>query len=352
MSVVGARPQFIKLAPFSAAVRGAGHRETIVHTGQHYDEGMSGRFFAELGIPEPDVNLHVGSGSHAQMTARALEGIEAEIVSRRPDVVVVFGDTNSTLAGALAAVKLGVPSAHVEAGLRSFERSMPEEINRVVVDHTCDLLFAPNEAAKTNLAAEGLAARTEVVGDIMVDALLAAKGRAPQADEVLARLGVPDGPFVLMTVHRAANTDDPARLAAILDGVSSAGTVVFAVHPRARVAMAEQGLHVPPNVRGVEPLAYLDTVALASAARAVVTDSGGLQKEAFLLMTPCVTLRENTEWGETVDLGWNVLVGADAEVIRAAVATAARGATHADVYGDGRTAGRIVELLAERFGRG
>ena len=350
MSIVGARPQFIKLAPFSAAVRAAGHREVIVHTGQHYDEGMSGRFFQELGIPEPDVNLRVGSGSHAQMTARALEGIEAEIIARRPDVVVVFGDTNSTLAGGLEAVKLGVPSAHVEAGLRSFDRSMPEEINRVVVDHTCDLLFAPNDAAKANLAAEGLATRTEVVGDIMVDALLAAKGRAPAASEVLSRLGAPAGAFSLMTVHRAANTDDAARLAAIGEGVREAGTVVFAVHPRSRAAMAAQGLPLPANVVGVEPLAYLDTSALASAARAVVTDSGGLQKEAYLLGTPCITLRENTEWTETVELGWNVLVGAESAAIRAAMAAPPRGATHPDVYGDGATAGRIVALLGARFG--
>ena len=283
------------------------------------------------------------------MTARALEGIEAEIVARKPDVVVVFGDTNSTLAGGLAAVKLGVPSAHVEAGLRSFDRSMPEEINRIVVDHTCDVLFAPNEAARANLEREGLGDRTEVVGDIMVDALFAARGRAPAARDVLKRLGVPIGPYVLMTVHRAANTDDPSRMRAILEGVVEAGTVVFAVHPRARVAMREHGIDLPPNVHGVEPLAYLDTVALTGDAEALVTDSGGLQKEAYLLETPCITLRENTEWGETVELGWNVLVGGDTTAIRGALTAAPRGTSHPAIYGDGQTAGRIVRSLERLF---
>ncbi|HET7738390.1 MAG TPA: UDP-N-acetylglucosamine 2-epimerase, partial [Tepidiformaceae bacterium] len=220
MTVVGARPQFIKLAPFSAELRRRGHRETIVHTGQHYDEGMSARFFAELGIPEPEVNLAVGSGAHGAMTARALEGIEREILGRRPDVVVVFGDTNSTLAGALAAVKLHVPAAHVEAGLRSFVREMPEEINRIVADHTSDLLLAPNEVAMRHLAAEGLATRSVLAGDIMVDALLSVRGRAEPSGEVLERLGVPAGPYMLLTVHRASNTDDPDRLRAIFEGVS------------------------------------------------------------------------------------------------------------------------------------
>jgi UDP-GlcNAc3NAcA epimerase len=349
MTVVGARPQFIKLAPFSAELRRRGHRETILHTGQHYDEEMSARFFAELAIPEPDVNLGVGSGSHARMTARALEGVEAEILARRPDAVVVFGDTNSTLAGALAAAKLLVPAAHVEAGLRSFDRTMPEEVNRVLVDHCCDLLLAPNETARRNLAAEGLATRTEVPGDIMVDALMAASGRAPAAATVLARLGAKPAPFLLLTVHRAANTDDPARLAGVLAGVAGAGTAVFPVHPRSRAVLAAAGIEVPANVLPVEPLGYLDTIALAREARAVVTDSGGLQKEAYLLETPCITLRENTEWVETLDLGWNVLAGCDPAVIRQALASPPRGATHPAVYGDGHSAGRMMDLLEARF---
>jgi len=349
MSIVGARPQFIKLAPFSLELRSRGHQETIIHTGQHYDEGMSARFFQELSIPEPHANLHVGSGSHAHMTARALEGVAAEIESRRPDVVVVFGDTNSTLAGALAAVKLSVPSVHVEAGLRSFDRTMPEEINRVVVDHCCDLLLAPNATAERNLSTEGLGQRTVVVGDVMVDSLRAARSRAPRAADVLARLGLANAPFVLLTIHRAANTDDPARLAAIVAGLQGAGTTVFPVHPRTQQAIAKHGIALPTNVAPVGPIGYLDTIALAGAARAVVTDSGGLQKEAYLLETPCVTLRDSTEWIETLELGWNVLADSATADIGAAIANPPRGATHPEVYGDGHAASRMFDAIERRF---
>lgn len=350
MSIVGARPQFVKLAPFSAEVRRQGHRETIIHTGQHYDDGMSARFFEELQICEPDVNLGVGSGSHGAMTARALEGIEREILERTPDVVVVFGDTNSTLAGALAAAKLHVPSAHVEAGLRSFAREMPEEINRIVADHCADLLLAPNEVAMANLEREGVGGRAVLVGDIMVDALYSARERVPEAAAVLARLGIEPGPYIFMTVHRAANTDDPARLAGILDGLRGGPTVVFAVHPRTRKVLEARRTDVPGNVRMVEPLGYFDAVALQASARAVVTDSGGLQKEAYLLETPCITLREETEWVETVELGWNKLVGAGSEAIAAAIVNPPRGSSHPDVYGDGAAARAIVGTIAERFG--
>ena len=350
MSIVGARPQFIKLAPFSAEVRRQGHRETIVHTGQHYDEGMSARFFEELQISEPDVNLGVGSGSHGSMTARALEGIEREVVRWKPDIVVVFGDTNSTLAGALAAVKLHVPCAHVEAGLRSFVREMPEEINRIVADHCADLLLAPNDVAMANLSREGIGDRAVLVGDIMVDALYSVRERMPDASAVLTRLGIEPVPYLLLTVHRASNTDDPARLAAILDGLRDGPPAIFPVHPRTRKAMEAQGLALPDNVRTVDPLGYMEVVALQSSALAVVTDSGGLQKEAYLLETPCVTLREETEWVETVELGWNVLVGADKTAIAAAIANPPRGRTHPAVYGDGTAAKSMVRTIAERFG--
>lgn len=352
MTVVGARPQFIKLAPFSAELRRRGHRESIVHTGQHYDEGMSARFFAELGIPEPDVNLAVGSGAHGAMTARALEGIEREILGRRPDVVVVFGDTNSTLAGALAAAKLHVPAAHVEAGLRSFAREMPEEINRIVADHTCDLLLAPNEVAMRNMAAEGLATRSVLAGDIMVDALLSVRGRAPASAEVLERLGVAAGAYMLLTVHRASNTDDPERLRRIFEGVRGGPTMVFPMHPRTRAVLEDSGIELPGNVRVVEPLGYIDVVALQRDAEAVVTDSGGLQKEAYLLETPCITLRGETEWVETVEFGWNVLVGADAGRIANAIASPPRGATHPAVYGDGTAAATMVSAIEGAFGGG
>ena len=345
LSVVGARPQFIKLAPFSAEVRRRGHSETVVHTGQHYDEGMSARFFTELDMPPPTVNLGIGSGSHGQMTARALEGIEAEILARSPDVVVVFGDTNSTLAGALAASKLGVYCAHIEAGLRSFVRAMPEEVNRIVADHTCDLLLAPNQAAMANLGSEGLGAKARMAGDIMVDSLLYAIARAEPADAVLARLGIEPGPFVLATVHRAANTDQPARLAAIFEGMAGAGLVVLPLHPRTKAALEQQGRALPANVRVVEPLGYFDILSLQRGARAIATDSGGIQKEAYLLETPCVTLRDETEWTETVDLGWNVLAGADQKAIADALANPPRGASHPPVYGDGHAAGAIVDAI-------
>ncbi|MCA9825551.1 MAG: UDP-N-acetylglucosamine 2-epimerase (non-hydrolyzing) [Dehalococcoidia bacterium] len=348
-TVVGARPQFIKLAPFSAEARRRGHDERIVHTGQHYDEGMSERFFRELGIPEPHHNLGVGSGSHASMTARALEGLEADFLGHRPGVVVVFGDTNSTLAGALAAAKLGIPVVHVEAGLRSFNRSMPEEINRVLVDHAADLLLAPNDAAMTNLANEGLLARAVQAGDIMVDALLSARRRARPAASSLAELGVPSEPYLFVTIHRASNTDDPGNLRTILAGLESTTTAVFPVHPRTRSVLDREAISLPPNVRPVAPLGYVDTVALVAEAAAVVTDSGGLQKEAYLLETPCITLREDTEWVETVDLGWNRLVGARTADIRAAIADPPRGATHPAVYGDGHSAARMLEAIERTF---
>ena len=344
-SVVGARPQFIKLSPFSAEARRRGHDERIVHTGQHYDEGMSARFFRELGIPEPDANLAVGSGSHATMTARALERLESDFAANPPDVVVVFGDTNSTLAGALAAAKLGIPVAHVEAGLRSFNRTMPEEINRVLVDHCADLLLAPDDVSMANLAAEGLARRAMKVGDIMVDALLAAKERAAAPQSVLAGLGIPPGPYALVTIHRAANTDDPARLANIFAGLAGEMRCVFAVHPRTSAAMARHGLQLPPNVVPVDPLGYVETVSLTGGAVAVITDSGGLQKEAYLLATPCITLRAETEWTDTVALGWNVLVASDHGAIRRAMAVPPRGESRPPLYGDGHAAPRIVDAL-------
>ncbi len=351
-SVVGARPQFVKLAPFSAAIRARGHRETILHTGQHYDEGMSARFFTELGIPEPDVNLGVGSGRHGEMTARALEGIERELLARLPDLVVVFGDTNSTLAGALAAAKVGVPSVHVEAGLRSFDRTMPEEVNRIVADHVCDLLFAPDETAMSNLASEGLADRAVLTGDIMVDAFLQASERAPDEETLRRRFRLGEGPYGVLTVHRAANTDDPRRLAAIVEGVRGATTLLFPVHPRTRAALAAAGIRLPENVRAVDPLGYLDMVGLVRSAAVVVTDSGGLQKEAYLAGTPCITVRETTEWPETVDLGWNVLTGADPERIRAALENPPRGRERPPVFGDGRAAERMAAAIEERLARG
>ncbi|MDZ7727593.1 MAG: UDP-N-acetylglucosamine 2-epimerase (non-hydrolyzing) [Dehalococcoidia bacterium] len=334
---------------FSAEARRRGHHETILHTGQHYDEGMSARFFRELNIPEPDINLGVGSGSHGAMTARALEGIERELQERKPDLVIVFGDTNSTLAGALAAAKLHVPVAHVEAGLRSFNRSMPEEINRVLTDHAADVLLAPNETAMHNLAAEGLANRSANVGDIMVDALYTVRETAPGAASVLRELRDRGGVLFPVTVHRASNTDDPVALRGIFAGLEGAEAIVFPVHPRTRAAIAAHGVDLPDNVRPVEPLGYAQLVSLAAEARTVITDSGGLQKEAYLLETPCITLRDDTEWTETVDLGWNVLAGADPGRIRNALASPPRGNQHPPVYGEGHAASAILDALEARF---
>lgn len=351
-TIVGARPQFIKLAPFSAEARRRGHRETVIHTGQHYDEGMSARFFAELGLPEPDVNLGVGSGTHATMTARALEGIERVLLERRPDAVVVFGDTNSTLAGTLAAAKAGIFAVHVEAGLRSFDRRMPEELNRAVADHCCDLLLAPDAVAMANLEREGLAGRAFRSGDIMVDALLGVRGRLPDAGAVLEAHGLEPGPYVLLTVHRAANADNPGRLRAILAGLDDATTVVFPEHPRTARSLQAAGIRLPANVAALPPLGYLESLALAREAVAVVTDSGGLQKEAYLLETPCITVRDETEWTETVALGWNVLAGADSGRIREALARPPRGPRHPPIFGEGDAAPRMLAAIETRLGEG
>jgi len=351
LQIVGARPQFIKLAPVSAALVAQGHRETIVHTGQHFDEAMSRVFFDELGIPAPAANLEVHSLSHGAMTGRMLEGLERELVARRPDAVIVYGDTDSTLAGALAAVKLGIRCAHVEAGLRSFNRRMPEELNRVAADAVCDLLLAPTDAGLANLEREGLGARAKKVGDVMFDAFRSFGARG-DATGVVERLGLARGGFVLATVHRAANTDDVASLTGLfagLDRVARGGLpVVLPMHPRTRAALLRQGV-LPGAVRVIPPASYLEMVGLLRACRAVATDSGGLQKEAYFAGRPCVTLRDETEWVETVACGANVLVGADPGRIVAALAGVdgqARAARFGEpFYGDGHAADAIAAAL-------
>ena len=351
LTVVGARPQFIKAAAVSRAFALSGRvDEDILHTGQHYDDRMSDQFFRELGLKPPAVNLEVGSLSHGAQTGRMLEGIEAVIQERRPDWVLVYGDTNSTLAGALAAVKLHVPVAHVEAGLRSFNRRMPEEINRVVSDHVSDLLLAPTETAVRNLAAEGLAeTKVRNVGDVMYDVALDAGSRAATESTALEDHGLEHKGFVLATVHRAENTDDPARLRAVVEGLSRVAgqmPVVFPVHPRTRPRLA--AFDLPPGLLLTDPIGYLDMARLEAAAAVVATDSGGVQKEAYFHGTPCVTLRDETEWVELVELGWNrVVPPTDAETVATAV-LAAIGSHGQDgrPYGDGRAAQRIVEALA------
>ena len=348
VSIVGARPQFIKAAALSRELRRQ-HREVLVHTGQHYDYEMSGVFFDGLGIPQPDVDLGVGSGSHGSQTGAMLGKIEDVLVAEQPEWVVVYGDTNSTLAGALAASKLHLPVAHVEAGLRSFNRRMPEEINRVVTDHLSNLLFCPSDTAAKHLAAEGITRNVHLVGDIMLDVLNWARERlAARPSEILENLGVEERGYVLATVHRSENTDDPKRLAAIMRALGDLGErVVFPVHPRARKAMTAAGCELPAHVRLIDPVGYLDMVDLTRSARLILTDSGGLQKEAYWHGVPCVTLRDETEWVETVAAGWNTLTGSDHNRIVETARTFAPPATRPALYGDGHTAAACTSILEQ-----
>ncbi len=352
LSVVGARPQFVKLAPVVAecARRGVEHR--IVHTGQHYDRLLSDVFFADLAIPTPDVNLGVGSRSHGQQTAEMLSRLDEVLTVEHPDWVVVYGDTNSTLAAALAAVKIGMPVAHLEAGLRSFDRAMPEEINRVLTDHAADLLLAPSQTAMNHLQREGLAQRARLVGDVMVDVLLATRDRIARKCEAgdfepRTVLGLAPGGYSVATVHRAENTDDPARLRAILESLAHvAHPVVLLAHPRLVDQATRHGIPLEGGSLTLrEPLPYPDLVEAVLAARGVITDSGGLQKEAFVLRVPCTTVRTETEWPETLDLSWNVLTEPGPDLI-AAAARPQPDPSDRQPYGDGNAAAAALEALS------
>jgi len=347
VTVVGARPQFIKAAAVSRAI--ATHdeiHELIVHTGQHFDANMSAIFFQQLEIQEPDYNLGIGGGSHGAMTGRQLEKIEEVLIAERPGWVLVYGDTNSTLAGALAAAKLHIPVVHVEAGLRSFNRRMPEEINRVLADHIATLLFAPTDNAKTNLIAEGIdAGSIHVVGDVMYDAALFYKERAARP-EWFDGLGVPEEEYVLCTIHRAENTDDTVRLREIFQGLADSGRpVILPLHPRTRQKIEDTGLSATSNIHIVEPVGYLEMVWLEMHCCGVATDSGGVQKEAYFHGKPCATLRDETEWVELVEGGYNVLCGADSDAIRAALRDMSLIADRSDLYGDGAASKKIVDIL-------
>ena len=345
VSVVGARPQLIKLHPVSRALR-VHHLEVIVHTGQHYDFGMSETFFREMDIPKPDHNLEVGSGSHSYQTARMLMGLENVFLKERPDLVLVFGDTNSTIAGAMAASKLNVPIAHVEAGLRSFNRRMPEEINRVLTDHISDLLFCPTQTAVRNLAKEGLTEGVSCVGDVMFDAALYFAELAETRESVLAKLHLGRGEYLLATVHRASNADSTTALNELSQAFAAIGEpIVFPMHPRTRRAMTDAQLTLSPNVRVIEPVGYLDMLALEKNARMVLTDSGGVQKEAFFFGVPCITLRTETEWIELVDAGWNRIVGTDPVRIVDAVRTWKPTGGRPNLYGSGDASRRIVDII-------
>jgi UDP-GlcNAc3NAcA epimerase len=358
LTVVGNRPQFIKAAAVSWPLRAAGHEEVLVHTGQHYDENLSQVFFDELEIPKPDHQLGVGGGTNTSQTARMLKALEPLIAAAEPDAVLVYGDTNSTLAGAVAGAQAGVGVVHVEAGMRSYDRTMPEELNRVLTDHASELLLCPSESAAENLRAESVAGRVEVVGDVMVDVLLGALDRARADEEALESYGVRPGEYLLATVHRAGNVDDPARLKRVVELLGALpGPVVLPLHPRTRARAKEAGLLVQagdgkmalrgaPEAMVSEPVSYSRLTALLSQARAVVTDSGGVQKEAYVAGVPCVTLRESTEWTETVKAGWNTLVGLDGEAAVAAIEKAPP-KERPECYGDGHAAQRCVEAIGE-----
>jgi UDP-N-acetylglucosamine 2-epimerase len=356
LTVVGARPQFVKAAPVSKALREGGHREVLVHTGQHYDYGMSRVFFEEMGLPEPDVNLGVGSGPHGWQTGQMLAGLEEVMLAERPERVLVYGDTNSTLAAALAAAKLRLPVAHVEAGLRSFNREMPEEVNRVLADHCSDLLFCPTETAVSNLAREGVTTGVRLVGDTMLDATLQFAEVARSRSRVLEELSLRPKEFLLATLHRPYNTDDPERMRGLLGALAEAGeTVVFPVHPRTSRRLEEFGVTRGADagkLKMIDPVGYLDMLTLEQNARLILTDSGGVQKEAYFFGVPCVTLRPETEWVETVEAGWNVLAAARREAIAAAIRKRDwPEAPPPAVFGDGRAGGRIVTELSRASAR-
>jgi UDP-GlcNAc3NAcA epimerase len=340
LTVVGARPQFIKAAPVSAALARAGLREVLVHTGQHFDAQMSDVFFDELGLRAPDYHLQINSLGHGAMTGRMLESLEQVMLEERPAKVLIYGDTNSTLAGALAAAKLNIPVAHVEAGLRSFNRRMPEEVNRVLADHVSTLLLCPTQTAVANLNAEGILRGVHLVGDVMYDATIAAVKRARERSNILDAQGLTQGGYAVATIHRAENTDDPERLARILawlEGAARQRRIVMPVHPRTR-KLLDARRWAPTGVKLLPPIGYLDMTMLLANAVEVLTDSGGLQKEAYFHRVPCVTLRDETEWVETIEAGWNRLW---TQPVRVA-------ARHeiAD-YGSGDAAEQIAALLSE-----
>lgn len=353
MSIVGARPQFIKASPVSKALR-KNHEEILVHTGQHYDDDMSRIFFEEMHIPMPDFNLGIGSGSHAVQTSGMMIGIEKLLFDIKPDVVLIYGDTNSTIAGALAAVKLHIPVAHVEACLRSGDMRMPEEVNRIVSDHISEFLFVPTETAMKIAKKEGLDNKAYNVGDVMYDALMEFLPISKKIDnqEILERSGVKkDASYALMTVHRADNTDNPENLKNIMEAVSESGIdIIFPVHPRTKKAMESYNIVCGDNVHLIDPVGYLEMLSLSSNSDMIITDSGGLQKEAFLLGKSCITLRNTTEWKETVDAGASVLAGSDKDIILKSIRNPPKPWDGKNgPYGDGNAASKIVNILADKL---
>lgn len=347
ISIVGARPQFIKCAPVSFELRKE-HEEILVHTGQHYDPMLSDIFFKDLKIPNPQYHLEVGSNSHGKQTSAILEKVEIVLLKEKPDLVLVYGDTNSTLAGSLASVKLHIPVAHIEAGLRSFDRTMPEEINRVVTDHISELLLCPTQTAIHNLAKEGITSGVTLVGDVMVDALRHHIKLAEKKSHIITKLGLQKNNYYVATVHRPSNTDNQKNLTSIIEALGELGkTVVFPFHPRTKKYLDKYGLweSFPDNIKGIDPLGYLDMLNLMKHAEKIITDSGGIQKEAYILGIPCITIRENTEWIETLLGGWNILVGADKGKILNAVLADVKTTADNTVFGKGDAAEKIARVI-------
>lgn len=347
LSIVGARPQFIKCAPLSRKLR-LTHDEILVHTGQHYDSNMSDIFFKELNIPQPEYNLGIGSASHGEQTGEMLVKIEKLLYIEKPDLVLVYGDTNSTLAGALAASKLNIKVAHVEAGLRSFDRDMPEEINRVLTDHISDLLFCPTETAVLNLKDEGITTGVYNVGDVMLDALKYNLEIAEEKASILKDLGLNSNEYMVATVHRASNTDNFENLSSIVSAFCDTGiSIVFPVHPRTEKYLKQYGLwdKLCEKVKVIPPLGYLEMLKLMVHAKKILTDSGGVQKEAYMLGVPCITMRDNTEWVETVEDGWNTLVGTDYKNIVDTIKCFKGSTSKKNVFGIGNSSEKICKIL-------
>lgn len=349
ITVIGARPQFIKAASVSNIIRKE-HEEILIHTGQHYDENMSKIFFEELGIPKPDYNLAVGSGGHGDQTGKMLIELEKIYLKEKPDLVLVYGDTNSTLAGALCASKLLIPVAHVEAGLRSFNMTMPEEQNRILTDHLSRLLFIPTETACKNLLNEGIKKGVYNVGDVMFDAVLHFKKMAETKQSIIESIGVEHDKYILTTIHRAENTNDINRLRNIIEALNECGkNVVLPLHPRTKKYMDSYGLKFNSNIKLIEPVGYLEMITLEMHAQKIVTDSGGVQKEAFFMKKPCITMRDETEWVETVENGWNVIVGTDKEKILNNIVNFEPKEAQKEIFGDGKAAEKILSLINKEF---
>jgi UDP-N-acetylglucosamine 2-epimerase len=346
VSIVGARPEFIQAAPVSRALRRQ-HREILIHTGQHYDYRMSRVFFEHLQLPDPDIDLEVGSGSHGEQTGEMLMSLEHALLDVKPDCVIIRGDTNSTLVGALAAAKMHIPLVHIEAGERSYNKRMPEEINRLVADRLSDLLFCVTRTAVRHLAEEGIVSGVHFSGDVMLDALQQNLPVARTTSTILSRIGLHAGYYLLATVHRAVNTDNPENLRSIVGAFNAIREpIVFPVHPRTRAAIDRLGLAFAPHVLAIEPVGYLDMLLLESNARAILTDSGGVQREAYFLAIPCITLRDETELHETVEAGWNQLVGTNPEQIIATARDFMPPVEHPLLFGDGHAAERITDIIS------